>query len=121
MGQPAGATPRVADAFPFVPGDDLAARAAVIAESVRREPLVIDRADVRLDGRKRRAACLAAGVEPRYRVERREPSAFISLTVRRRHVSTGQPSMALVLARAEVDNKPSREATAEAPGSRRVA
>ena len=85
-----------ADWFPLLEGpafDDL-------VENIRRfglrEPIVMTADGKLLDGRNRYRACLAAGVEPKFRTFRGPGKAFqyvISANLHRRHLTTSQRAM----------------------------
>jgi ParB-like chromosome segregation protein Spo0J len=56
----------LADLFPMMEPDDLAALADDIKANGLQQPIVVDDAGVLIDGRNRLAACKRAGVEPIY-------------------------------------------------------
>jgi len=83
----------LADLFPLMTPEDLAALVADIREHGLRVPIVVYQDQV-LDGRNRLAACIAAGVGPRFQVfegTSDEALAFVlSMNLTRRHLTTAQ-------------------------------
>jgi hypothetical protein len=87
--------------FPMMSQQDLAALADDIKINGLREPIVVFEGR-KVDGRNREAACLLAGVEPRYREWSGEGSVVawvLSVNLRRRHLTDQQRAM--VAARAK--------------------
>jgi hypothetical protein len=85
--------------FPRLVGDEFAALVADIAAQGLREPIVLLGEEI-LDGGNRYAACVAAGVEPRFvTFSGADPVAFVlSANLHRRHLSTGQQAVVVALA-----------------------
>jgi hypothetical protein len=91
---------KFADVFPLLEGDDFETLTESIRANGLREAIVLHPDDSVLDGRNRLRACIAAGVEPRFRTfgdrasDGGDPRAFvISLNIMRRHLSENQRAM----------------------------
>src|ERR1700761_2571032 len=82
----------LADLFPMMEPDDLAALADDIRANGLQQPVVIDRIGRLIDGRNRLAACEKAGVEPEWRlIVEADAEAFIwGANVKRRQMNKGQ-------------------------------
>lgn len=79
----------VADLFPLLPADELAALAEDIKANGQREPIWLHDGKI-VDGRNRYAACRQAGVEPQFREWDGNGSLVgfvVSLNLHRRHLS----------------------------------
>lgn len=93
----------LADVWPLLDGDELAALAESIAEHGLREPIVVDKQGRLLDGRNRLAACRLANVSPTYvswaALDSEEQiAAYIQdRNAERRHLSAGQQAMGRAL------------------------
>ena len=87
----------VADIFPMLPDDELAALADDIAENDLLEPIWLHRDGRIIDGRNRYLACLKAGIEPGFRTYTGPDSGLlrfaVSLNLHRRHLTESQRSM----------------------------
>jgi DNA modification methylase len=86
--------------FPLRTEEELAGLAADIKAHGLDHPIVLDREGRILDGRHRQAACLLAGVEPRYVTYKGDdPDRYaLSANINRRTLSKGQAAMIAVLA-----------------------
>lgn len=99
----AGEVHPLADVWPLLVGDELAALAESIAEHGLREPIVIDGSGRLLDGRNRLAACRLAKVKPSYvtlpdlDTEERIAAYIQDRNAERRHLSAGQQAMGRAL------------------------
>jgi len=113
-------THEAADAYPMLQGADMENFTASIEENGQREPIVIYQerghgsGDVILDGRNRYAACLALGIEPRFRYfddkTEGDPVAYVkSMNNDRRHQE--QLSRVLSLQRIVAIDKAGRKRT----------
>ena len=65
---------------------------------------IVDRVEVLVDGRNRRAACKEAGIKPQVRrLNGEDPVAFVlSANIHRRHMTKGQRAMAVAMIYPEV-------------------
>jgi len=83
----------MADLFPLLEGEEFDALVADVAKNGLREPIVRHQDGRIVDGRNRYRACLAAGVQPKFRKWDESGSLIefiISLNLKRRHLSAGQ-------------------------------
>jgi hypothetical protein len=93
----------LAEVWPLLEGEELAALAESIAEHGLREPIVIDGSGRLLDGRNRLAACRLAKVAPMYvtlpdlDTEERIAAYIGDRNAERRHLSAGQQAMGRAL------------------------
>ena len=88
----------VAQLFPLLAADEF----AEFLESVKRDglltPVTIDPKGVLLDGRNWLKACGLAGIEPRYKLYKGDPVAFIlAANIHRRHLNGGQVALIIAL------------------------
>jgi ParB-like chromosome segregation protein Spo0J len=85
--------------FPLLGADDMRALAADIKANGLLRPIVLNQDGVLLDGRNRQAACLLAGVEPRYvTIQIDDPVQFIiAENVNRRHMTKGALAMVMTM------------------------
>lgn len=92
-----GGRASVADVFPILPDDELAAD---IKARGLDHPIVVDDQDRVLDGRNRLAACELAGVEPTFETYKgNDPDAYaLANNIHRRHLTTGQRALAVARA-----------------------
>jgi hypothetical protein len=92
--------------FPMLDGEQIEALAADIAENGLREPIIVDSHNRIIDGRNRSAACLLAGVSPKFELfagsDAEVLKLVISLNLHRRHLTESQRAMVA----AEVANIP---------------
>jgi hypothetical protein len=92
----------LADTYPLHDDEELASLVEDIKTNGLREPIVISKDDVLLDGRNRLRACKVAGVRPRYRRKEflgdsPEASAFVDSANLRRSMTTDQEIMRRVM------------------------
>lgn len=93
----------LADVWPLLDGDELAALAESIAEHGLRDPIVVDQRGRLVDGRNRLAACRLANVSPTYvswaALDSEEQiAAYIQdRNAERRHLTAGQQAMGRAL------------------------
>lgn len=88
-----------ADIFPLMSDDELDALAADIKANGLLHPIIVQNG-VLIDGRNRRMACLAVGIEPEMHELGHgvDPRAYIlSANINRRHLSKGQRAMAVAM------------------------
>ncbi|WP_327253623.1 ParB N-terminal domain-containing protein [Streptomyces sp. NBC_01244] len=87
--------------FPMLNEEEMHDLAQSIKDDGLLKPVVLDPDGVLLDGRNRLAACEIAGVEPHFTTyEGNDPFSLIfSANIVRRHISQGQRSMILAMAR----------------------
>lgn len=78
-----------ADLFPMLPASELQELADDIARTGLKQPVVVTRDGVLLDGRNRIAACTLAGIKPTFtEYQGDDPTAYVvSINLRRRHLS----------------------------------
>lgn len=83
-----------ADLFPMMTAEELEALGADMLKHGQREEIVLFKGQI-LDGRNRYRACLAKGINPRFREERpADPLAFVASTnLHRRHLDASQRAM----------------------------
>ena len=83
-----------ADLFPMMSDEELDALGEDMLQHAQREAIIIYRGQI-LDGRNRYLACLAKGIEPKFREERpADPYAFVAtVNLHRRHLDTSQRAM----------------------------
>ena len=88
-----------ADIFPMMSEEDLADLAEDIKANGLMDAIVIDAEGQLVDGRNRHAACVLAGIEPRFeQLNGRDPLAFIaSKNLKRRNLTKGQQAMAYAM------------------------
>ena len=88
-----------ADIFPMMSEEELVDLAEDIKANGLAHPLIIDAAGQLIDGRNRHAACLLAGVKPRFEsLNGHDPLAYIaSANLKRRNLSKGQQAMVLAM------------------------
>jgi len=89
----------IADLFPLMPDDELAALAEDIRENGLIHPVMLDAEGQVVDGRNRVAACKLAKVEPKFeKLNGQDAKAYIvSANLARRNLSKGQQAMALAI------------------------
>jgi hypothetical protein len=102
----------IADLFPMMGADELKDFAEDITVRGQLQPIVVYQGEI-LDGRNRYAACLLAGVEPRFEeFDGTDPVGYILAgNMARRHMSKGQRAM--IIARVRLETK---QTTREAGG-----
>jgi ParB-like chromosome segregation protein Spo0J len=83
-----------ADLFPMMSDEEIDALGDDMLEHAQREAIILFRGQI-LDGRNRYRACIARGIEPKFREERpADPYAFVaSANLHRRHLDAGQRAM----------------------------
>jgi hypothetical protein len=83
-----------ADLFPMMSEEELAELADDIKQNGLRFPIIVDGAQLLIDGRNRLEACKRAGVDPIFETLSGDPLPYIySANVKRRHLSKGQQAM----------------------------
>lgn len=90
----------LADIFPMMPEDELAALAADIKANGLIHPIMLDKdGELLVDGRNRLKACKLAGVEPHFeRLNGLDPISFIFSSNDRRDMTQGQRAVVAALA-----------------------